>query len=56
MSKKEYDIRYQKLNCRQFKLLLHKEKDQDIISYLESKTNRNGYLKSLIRSDMKSRN
>lgn len=52
MNKKEYDIKYVKENCKQFKLLLNNEKDKDIILYLNSLSNRNGYLKSLIRKDM----
>lgn len=51
--KKEYDIKYQKMNCKQYKLLLSKEKDKDIIEFLESQTNRNGFLKQLIRDHMK---
>lgn len=56
MDKSKYDMEYQKENIKQIKFTLNRNTDQDIISYLESKTNRNGYLKSLIRSDMKSRN
>ena len=52
MNKKEYDIKYMKFNCKQFKLLLNNEKDKDIILFLESLPNRNAYLKSLIRRDM----
>ena len=51
--KKEYDIKYQKMNCKQYKLLLSKEKDKDIIEFLENQTNRNGFLKALIRDHMK---
>lgn len=53
MSKKEYDIEYIRTNCKQIKLLLNKEKDADIISYLEKQTNVNGHLKSLIREQIK---
>ena len=53
MNKKEYDIKYIKTNCKQYKLLLHNEKDKDIIVYLDSLPNRNGYLKSLIRRELK---
>ena len=52
MKKKEYDINYAKTKCKQYKLLLNNEKDKDIILYLNSIPNRNGYLKSLIRRDM----
>lgn len=50
--KRDYDVNYIRTKCKAVKLLLNKEKDQDIILFLESKTNVNGYLKSLIRSDM----
>lgn len=53
MGKKEYDIEYIRTNCKQIKLLLNKEKDADIISYLEKQTNVNGHLKSLIREEIK---
>ena len=53
MAKKEYDIKYKKLNCKQYNLLLHKENDKDIIAYLDSLENRNGTLKSLIREQIK---
>lgn len=53
MAKKEYDIKYKKLNCKQYNLLLHKENDRDIIAYLDSLENRNGTLKSLIREQIK---
>lgn len=53
MAKKEYDIKYKKLNCKQYNLLLHKENDKDIIAYLDSLENRNGTLKLLIREQIK---
>lgn len=53
MGKKEYDIEYIRTNCKQIKLLLNKEKDADIISYLEKQNNVNGHLKSLIREKIK---
>ena len=53
MAKKDYDIKYKKLNCKQYNLLLHKENDRDIIAYLDSLENRNGTLKSLIREQIK---
>ena len=51
--KKEYDIKYQKMNCRQFKLLLSKEKDRDIISYLEEHKPIQSEIKRLIREQIK---
>ena len=56
MEKAKYDMEYQKQNIKQIKFTLNKNTDQDIILHLEKIPNRNGYLKSLIRSDMKSRN
>lgn len=52
MSKKDYDRNYIKTKCKTIKLLLNKEKDKDIILFLNAQTNVNGYLKSLIRDDM----
>lgn len=52
MSKKDYDLNYQKENCKQIKLQLNKEKDKDIIQWLEDK-NVNGTIKQLIREKMK---
>ena len=56
MNKKEYDINYVKMNCKRIPLNLNKVKDKDIISHLESKANVSGYLKSLIRKDIKENN
>ena len=53
MSKKDYDLNYQKENCKQIKLQLNKEKDKDIIQWLESQSNVNGTLKQLIREKIK---
>lgn len=52
-NKKRYDVNYVKTQCKQYTLLLSKEKDKDIIEFLESQTNRNGFLKTLIRDHMK---
>ena len=52
-SKKLYDVNYIRNNCKWIKLLLNRKKDADIIEYLSTKNNVNGYLKSLIRNDMK---
>ena len=50
--KKIYDKNYVMKNCRQITLMLNLEKDNDIIRYLDSIPNKNGYLKDLIRKDM----
>ena len=52
-NKKQYDINYVKTQCKQYTLLLSKEKDKDIIDFLESLPNRNGFLKQLIRDQIK---
>lgn len=51
--KKDYDINYHRTKCKQIKLLLNREKDKDIISFLEQQTNVNGLLKRLIREEIK---
>lgn len=51
--KREYDINFIRSKCKQYTLLLSKENDSDIISYLESVPNRNGFLKALIREQIK---
>lgn len=53
MSKKDYDIKYQKQNIRRINLALHKETDADILDFLERQTNVNGFIKRLIRDCMK---
>ena len=52
-NKKLYDLKYQKLNLKQYKFFCHKEKDKDIIDHLEKQGNKQGYLKELIRADIK---
>ena len=55
-AKKKYDVNYIINQCKQITLLLNKNTDADIIEYLNSKDNKNGYLKELIRRDMKNGN
>lgn len=52
MSKKDYDLKYQKANIKRVYLTLNKERDKDIIEFLEKQNNVNGTLKSLIRREM----
>ena len=52
MSKKEYDINYQKSNCKRISLLLHNEKDKDIIMFLSAQRNVNGLIKALLRKEI----
>lgn len=44
--------RYQAANIRQLKFKLNVRTDQDILQHLESVSNFQGYIKSLIRADM----
>ena len=53
MKKKEYDIRYAQSNLKRVAFNLNKVSDADIISHLAKKSNVQGYLKELIREDMK---
>lgn len=39
-------------NCRVISMVLTKSTDQDIIDYLDTMDNKQGYLKSLIRADI----
>ena len=47
--KAEYDKRFIKENCRKKTILLHKEKDADIIEWLDRQENVNASIKKLIR-------
>ena len=49
----EASNRYNKKNIRQFKLSLNKKNDSDIIEKLESVDSIQGYIKELIRADIK---
>lgn len=51
--KKDYDIQYAKDNIRQIKFTLNRNTDQDIIEHLDQQKNKQGYLKELIRKDIK---
>lgn len=53
MNKQEYDIEYLRMKCKRISLLLNKEKDKDIILFLEKQSNVNGLLKRLIREEIK---
>ena len=53
MSKKEYDIAYAKANLKRIPFDLHREKDKDIITFLEKKKPVQAYLKWLIRREIK---
>lgn len=46
--------RYHKEHIRQIKFNFNKEHDKDILDFLDSLPNRQGYIKNLIRHDMRS--
>jgi len=56
MKTKEYDYRatqkYIKENLRNISLMCNKKYDDDILVWLDSQDNKQGYLKALIRADM----
>lgn len=49
----EYNKQYQRDNLRCFKLRLHREHDAVMIKHLERQKNKQGYIKELIRKDMR---
>lgn len=51
--KKKYDQEFIKNNYIEFRIKLNKNKDLEIINFLNSKQNKTSYLKSLIENDMK---
>ena len=55
MSQSENSIKYDKANTRRVYIKLNKNTDSDILAYLDSKSNKQGYIKELIRKDMKPR-
>ena len=50
--KAKYDKQYAKENTQQIKFVLNKNLDADIIEWLGTKQNKQGYIKDLIRRDM----
>lgn len=44
--------RYHKRAAKQYNLCLHRHNDADVIAQLESKENKQGYIKALIRADI----
>lgn len=54
--KYEYDKNYAKEKLQQIKLSLNKETDAELISWIEKQQNKQGYIKMLIREDMKRSN
>lgn len=55
MSQSENSIKYDKANTRRVYIKLNKNTDKDILDYLDNIPNKQGYIKELIRKDMKPR-
>ena len=55
-SKRAADARYKAANTKQIKFVLNRNTETDLIAHLESIDNVQGYIKSLIRADMKEKN
>ena len=53
-NQREYIKKRNKKNQKIINLILNTTKDQDILNFMFSKSNKNGYLKDLIRKDMNS--
>ncbi len=53
VNKRKYINEYNKTNMKDVILHLHKTNDADIIQMLSIVPNKNGYIKSLIRQDIK---
>ena len=55
MSKSQNSIKYDKENTKRVFIKLNKNTDKDILDHLDSIQNKQGYIKELIRKDMKPR-
>lgn len=51
-AQKRADVKYKKLNTTNVYIRFYNKKEQDLLDYLKSKPNKQGYLKQLIRDDM----
>ena len=47
-----YDIKYAKVKLQQVKFSLHRDRDADLLEWLDQQPNKSGYFKQLIREDM----
>jgi len=52
-SRTRANLKYHKNNIKQMKIDLNKNTDSDIINFLDQCKNKQGYIKRLIREDMK---
>ena len=50
--KTAYDMQYMKAHTVKMTLQLNRTTDAELLSWLDSQENRNGYIKGLIRADM----
>lgn len=48
-AQKNKNQEYKKKNIRQFKFELHKKRDAELISLMESQKNKQGFIKSLLK-------
>lgn len=53
--KSAYDQQYAKDKLQQIRFSLNKDRDADLIAWLDRQPNKQGYLKQLIRADMESK-
>lgn len=51
-ARKRADLKFKKEKMKQVNLMLHREKESDIIEFLDGVPNKREYLINLIRSDM----
>ena len=49
-------LKYNKLNAKNITLSLNNKTDKDILQHLEKQKNKTGYIKQLIRQDIKNNN
>lgn len=54
-AKKRANMKSDKKNAKYITLKLNKNTDKDILEYLDTLDNKNGYLKNLIRQDIKNK-
>lgn len=52
-TKKAYDENYQKQNIRQIRLSMNRKTEPEILEWLEKQNNIQGYIKKIIKEDMK---
>ena len=52
-SRTKANLKYKRKNIKQMKLDLNKNTDSDIINFLDQCKNKQGYIKALIREDMR---